>query len=90
MFLADPFSTDSNALLTHLNSEFPESPVIGGMASGAFNQGENNLFFNNEIMTEGMVGIALTGAVNIQTVVSQGCRSVGEPFIITKAERNIV
>lgn len=88
--LAEPFSTDAKALLAYLNKEYPKAPVIGGMASGAFSQGGNRLFYNEEIINEGVVGIALTGAVNIQTVVSQGCRSIGESFVITKAEQNVI
>jgi small ligand-binding sensory domain FIST len=34
--------------------------------------------------------VALTGAVTVDTVVSQGCRPIGKPFVITKGARNIV
>jgi small ligand-binding sensory domain FIST len=37
-----------------------------------------------------VIGVALTGAVRIRTVVSQGCRPIGDRFMITQAEQNIV
>jgi small ligand-binding sensory domain FIST len=36
------------------------------------------------------VGIGLTGRVALRTVVSQGCRPIGEPLTVTRAEKNIV
>ena len=37
-----------------------------------------------------MVGVALTGNLKVDTVVSQGCRPIGKPFVITKGERNVI
>jgi small ligand-binding sensory domain FIST len=37
-----------------------------------------------------MVGVALSGNLKVETVVSQGCRPIGRPFVITRAERNII
>jgi small ligand-binding sensory domain FIST len=34
--------------------------------------------------------VAISGEVEIRTVVSQGCRPIGKPFVITKGERNII
>ena len=34
--------------------------------------------------------MALTGRLKVDTVVSQGCRPIGRPFVITKGERNVV
>ena len=32
----------------------------------------------------------LHGRTRLRTVVSQGCRPIGEPFVITKAEDNVI
>ncbi|HBH79935.1 MAG TPA: hypothetical protein DDY39_08925, partial [Nitrospira sp.] len=32
----------------------------------------------------------LSGAVDIRPVISQGCRLIGERFVVTKAERNLI
>jgi small ligand-binding sensory domain FIST len=36
------------------------------------------------------VGITLNGAIDVQTVVSQGCRPVGHPVVVTKAHENVI
>lgn len=87
---ADPMSTDMEGFLQVLNEAYPGQPVIGGLASGAAVGTPNWLAFNKEIFEEGVVGVALTGEVRFDMVVSQGCRPVGEPFIITRAEQNIL
>jgi small ligand-binding sensory domain FIST len=36
------------------------------------------------------VGLALSGNIALDTIVAQGCRPIGEPMQVTKAERNII
>lgn len=88
--LGDPFTTDVNALLSAINEHFPGFPLIGGMASGAGMPGENLLVHNEQSFNEGAVGITLTNGVTVDTVVSQGCRPVGKPYMITQGEFNAI
>ncbi len=90
LVLADPFSTPVSDLLVFLADRLPGAPVVGGMASSAHAFGQNRLIYDDEVVSSGVVGIAVKGAVKICTVVSQGCRPIGERFIITKAEGNII
>jgi small ligand-binding sensory domain FIST len=60
------------------------------MASGTERPEQSALILNGEVHREGAVGAAITGALAIDMVVSQGCRPVGKPFVITKAERNVI
>ncbi|MBI2192986.1 MAG: FIST C-terminal domain-containing protein [Planctomycetes bacterium] len=87
--MGDPFTCDIVNLLEGLGESYPGRPVIGGMAS-AGGQGENRLFFKGRVLEEGLVGAALSGNILIDTVVSQGCRPVGRPFVVTKGERNLI
>jgi len=87
---ADPFAFDGNSFLAGINLAYPGMSVVGGLASGASDPGENTLILDGEVMREGMVGVCLTGNLRVETVVSQGCRPIGETFIVTKAQRNIV
>jgi len=87
---AVPFTFDSVAFLAGINEAYPQRPVVGGLASASSEPGENLLILDGEVMTEGLVGVALTGNLRVETVVSQGCRPIGETFIVTKAQRNIV
>ena len=90
ILLPDPFSCDAMGLVAALNAVYPKMPLIGGLASGAGQAGGNSLFFNDEIFPEGAVGTLLTGDILLQTVVSQGCRPVGRPYIVTRAEENLI
>jgi small ligand-binding sensory domain FIST len=69
---------------------FPEAPVIGGMASGMKAAGDARLALDDGVYAEGAVGVALSGEIEVDCVVSQGCRPVGETFVITKCEKNVI
>lgn len=92
VFLAfgDPFAADISAFVDQINLYFPGSPLIGGVASAGRAPRENRLFCAAEIHQEGIVGVGLAGHLVVDTVVSQGCRPIGKPFVITKGERNVV
>jgi small ligand-binding sensory domain FIST len=43
-----------------------------------------------EVYEEGAVAALIEGPVRIRSIVSQGCRPVGRPFVVTKSERNVI
>ncbi len=88
VLLADPFSCDARGLLASLDSAYPESRKVGGLASGANRPGDNALFIDDEVWTEGVAGLMLNGDIAMDTIVAQGCRPVGPPLFITGAVRN--
>jgi small ligand-binding sensory domain FIST len=90
VLLSDPFSGRPEALLAGLDYAFPNSPKIGGLASGATSPGLNALFLDDEVFTEGTVGVAMSGDVAIDTVVAQGCRPVGELMRVTSCTGNFL
>jgi small ligand-binding sensory domain FIST len=88
--LGDPYSCAVDTLLERLSEEYPTSPVIGGMASGGRQAGDSRLFRDSERVLRGAVGVIVRGGPPIRAVVSQGCRPVGSPLIVTKANRNLI
>lgn len=90
LLLPDPFTFDSEALLEGLDAAFPESTKVGGLASGGEQPGSNALYIDGQVRRGGLVGVAFTGNVEIDTVVAQGCRPIGEPMFVTAAERNLI
>lgn len=90
LVFADPFSTPIEEVFEKMEERCPGAPAIGGIASGGTDLGENRLVFNGTIVKEGLVGVALWGPVWIRTLVSQGCQPIGERYVVTKAERNIM
>lgn len=90
LLLADPFTTPSDAVLEAFNLYYPDVPTIGGMASGSQRAGGNALIFNDRVLNNGAVGLALAGAFEADIIVSQGCRPVGQPFTVTSARENVI
>ena len=88
--LVDPFSTATEALLRRLDQLAPGIPVIGGVASWAAAPGRNRLALDGEVTNAGVVGVTLRGNVRVSTVVSQGCRPVGDWFTVTSSRSNLV
>ncbi len=88
--LGDPFQFAIQDFLKKLNDAYCGAPLIGGVASAAMTPEQNRLIVNGTIYNAGMVGVALSGALEVETVVSQGCRPIGRPFVITKADRNVI
>ncbi len=90
LLLADPFSVQIREVLASLAEQRPDIAVIGGMASAAQGPGGNRLVLDGAITDSGAVGVLVGPEAHIRTVVSQGCRPIGEPLIVTKSERNIL
>jgi small ligand-binding sensory domain FIST len=88
--LGEPYSFPADVMLEQLNEDRPGTPVIGGMASGGEAPGRNRLIRGNDVFHEGAVVAHVSGGVRLRTVVSQGCRPIGKPFVVTKSERNVV
>jgi small ligand-binding sensory domain FIST len=88
--LGDPYTFPVDAYLTQLNGENPGLPIAGGMASGARQPGEHVLLLGCEAVTSGAVSVLLQGDLGYRAVVSQGCRPLGKPLVITKAQENVI
>jgi len=69
---------------------FAGSPKAGGLASGGRAPGENALFLDGRTIPAGAVGAVLSGRIRMDTIVAQGCRPVGSPLFVTRAEDNLV
>lgn len=88
--LADPFTSPMDDVLGLVQNAFPGAPIIGGLAGGGQGGGENRMIQNGEVHDHGVVGVALTGPVTVRSVVSQGCRPIGDRFVITRGEQNVI
>ena len=86
LVVPDPFTFPSDALL----NAGPPMTVVGGLASAAGRPGGNRLVLGHQVYDDGAVGVILDPQVKVRTVVSQGCRPIGQPFTVTKSEDNIV
>lgn len=87
--VANPFTLAVEPWLDAWDVAFPGVPAVGGLASGG-RRGDTAFVFHERELVEGGVAIGFTGGVKVRSLVSQGCRPVGEPFTITGAEGHLV
>jgi len=88
--LADPFTSAPHSLIDRMAMDLPGVPLLGGLASGGAEPGANQMFLNGDPVREGAVGVIVRGGPEIRSVVSQGCRPIGNPFVVTKAHENVI
>jgi small ligand-binding sensory domain FIST len=86
LLLPDPYSFPAELLIDHLNTELPgKAVVVGGLVNGGRGLGGARLFRDRDVLTTGLVGVRLPGQ-QVVPIVSQGCRPIGQPYIVTAAE----
>jgi small ligand-binding sensory domain FIST len=97
ILLSDSFSSRIGELLEGLDFAYPTGVKVGGLASSSSVGVANGLFYYSAqnpwvdaLLHEGTVGVALSGEIVVDTIVAQGCRSIGQPYCVTKGERNII
>lgn len=97
ILLADPFSSGINDLIEGLDFAYPDGKKIGGLASGSMVEAQSTLFYHDggksgvrHRQRQGTVGLALSGNITVETIVAQGCRPIGRPYVIAEGERNVI
>lgn len=90
LLLADPFSFETETFIKGLDRIYPLASKIGGLASGARQVGGTALYLGNQVYHSGCIALALTGNIDVDTVVAQGCRPVGDPMFVTSAHVNLI
>ncbi|MCH1615294.1 MAG: FIST C-terminal domain-containing protein, partial [Acidimicrobiales bacterium] len=58
--------------------------------SGSPSLGRNCLIVDNDLHESGAVGLLVSGRTNIEPIVSQGCRPIGDPFTVTSSKANVI
>lgn len=93
VLLADPFTVPVESLLSQLDRVNEDNTsmtsAVGGLASAGNRPGSNILILDDEISSDGGVGLVLAPGV-AHTVVSQGCRPIGTSWTVTKADGQLI
>ena len=90
LLVADPFTFPVDSLLEQLGKDQSGLAVVGGMASAASQPGGNRLVVDDVSYADGAIGALLSEDVSAQAVVSQGCRPIGRPYIVTRADGHMI
>jgi small ligand-binding sensory domain FIST len=90
ILLPDPFSFPTSEFLAQLALDHPHLAAVGGLASSGRAAGDNALVIGGRVIHSGAVGVLLEASCSPDTVVSQGCRPIGQPWTVTKSDRNVI
>ena len=90
VLLADPFTFPTDGFLQDVSRRAPDLVVVGGLASAASGPGGNRLVADRAVTDRGAVGLLLPPGIDVEAVVSQGCRPVGEPLVVTRASDDLI
>ncbi len=85
----NPFSINVEAWLKQWNQAYAHVPIFGGYAGGFPGEPEAWVLCNDRVISGG-VALALEGDIAVHAVVSQGCKPIGEPLTVTRADRNVL
>ena len=89
IMLADPFTFPTVAVLRFLSEATPLLPLLGGAASARTPDNGPALFFGDEVVDGGAVGVRLDG-IEVLPCVSQGAAPIGPELTITAADGHII
>ncbi|AFZ46325.1 protein of unknown function DUF1745 [Cyanobacterium stanieri PCC 7202] len=96
ILLSDPFSGSTNELIEGLDYAYPGSIKVGGLASSNTMGVASGLFYRTPdepqgcFATQGTIGLTMSGNIVVESIVAQGCRSIGKIYQVTKGERNVI
>jgi small ligand-binding sensory domain FIST len=90
LLLGDPYTFPVDVFLEEMNESRRGVRVMGGMASGTRAPGECRLLAGDRAVNAGAVGVLLRGDIGLRCIVSQGCKPIGRPMIVTKAHDNVI
>jgi small ligand-binding sensory domain FIST len=89
LVLGDPHDPTLVQLLAVLDEAYPRAVKVGGLFSGSA-PGEGLLIDDDLLRSEGSMVLALSGNLRVHGLLSQGCRPVGEPMIVTRCRDNVI
>jgi small ligand-binding sensory domain FIST len=85
LVLPDAVGCNPAALLAPLHEALGFVPVLGAVAAG----GSMFVLHNTDAAEGALAGAALSGLTPVIGV-AQGCTPIGEPYVITRAEENVI
>ncbi len=85
--VADPFTLDAAGMAAAVG---PDVTMVGGLASAGSRPGDNRLLLDDETFADGGVAVVLPPGLGARAVVAPGCRPIGDPYVVTGSEGNLL
>jgi len=90
MIFASPESMRSDAWLPAWDAATGGKPTVGGFVSLSPAEPGTVLLKDGTRLSDGAVALSLHGRTELEPLVAQGCRPVGDIWTVTEAEHNII
>ncbi|MGB5961915.1 MAG: FIST N-terminal domain-containing protein [Coleofasciculaceae cyanobacterium] len=91
LLFPDGLTVNTDKLFRGISSKFSNHvDFIGGTASNDFHAPKTYQFCNQEILSDAVSGVLITGEFDYIIGISHGCKPIGNYRTITKAEDNII
>ncbi|RMF24448.1 MAG: hypothetical protein D6760_03285 [Deltaproteobacteria bacterium] len=88
LLFPEPRTFPVEPVLSELDRAYPMTVKAGGVASAGPHG--DVLYLGGSAYHGGAVGVAMAGNVEIDPVVAQGCRPIGEPMFVTRCQGTAV
>lgn len=86
----DAFTVNPTEFIRSVEKIVRGIPIVGAAPSGDLKARETFQWVGPRLCRRGVAGFLLSGAFTPRSGVTEGCQPIGDPFIITKAEGNVV
>jgi len=73
-----------------INAALPGVPIIAAWQRGERSRRQPHAGSTGACSPRARVGVAIGGDVRVDCLVSQGCRPIGQPWVVTKAQNNVI
>ena len=87
--VANPMRLPTDLWLAAWNRDYSGLPLYGGLASSHGSE-DPFLFTEEGRIDAAMLAVHFADGVRLGGVVSQGCRPIGEPYIVTRVNQNML
>jgi small ligand-binding sensory domain FIST len=90
MVLTDIFSIYPSQLLEDIEPDARILSIVGGAAGCRGVDRQTYQWCGDKVAAHGVAGAVWTGSFSTHIGVAQGCQPIGEPYVISKAEGNLI
>lgn len=90
VMMADAYSFPVEGFVEESDVVLSGLALAGGLATGGQGSGSTRLLIDGRVVDRGAVGVVIGGGVEVSAFVSQGCRPVGNPMTVTRADGNVL
>ncbi len=86
----DAYNSRPNRILQAVETKMGFLPIVGAGSSENGDRGATFQLFGDQVATNAVAGVVLTGSFDVAIDMTQGCQPITEPMTITQAQGNVI